>query len=200
MQQFLNDLLGTFYDIDHSLRLYATEIEVVRAQTITSLKVASPDLASEEYLNTTLLVYGDGIPGATDTKTLQSGTQSDLLHRLKSPAGNKNVIGKMIIVTIFNYWDDYIRSTLAKLLKIEKDDIKCDLFGDLRHIRNSIIHNKSIAMNGVGKNKLLKWFNKGELVVIEEKHLIFLKESFKRIELYFTEGALSDSIKKELFD
>ena len=45
------------------------------------------------------------------------------------------------------------------------------IFGDIRIIRRSIIHNSSIAIKDVKKLKFLKWFKKGDKIEIDTKQL-----------------------------
>ena len=45
------------------------------------------------------------------------------------------------------------------------------IFGDIRIIRRSIIHNSSIVIEDLKKLKFLKWFKKGYKIEIETKQL-----------------------------
>jgi hypothetical protein len=49
-----------------------------------------------------------------------------------------------ILVFLFAYWEYEIRPRLAKSMNIERDDVKSNIMGDLRIIRNVILHSKGI--------------------------------------------------------
>lgn len=79
-----------------------------------------------------------------------------------------DILAKSLIVSLYSEWDELYRHRLANELEVEASAIKADLMGDIRHIRNWIVHNKSI----VGKNplKVLPWkLTEGSLLTISEK-------------------------------
>ncbi|HEY0123594.1 MAG TPA: hypothetical protein VGC14_17890 [Rhizobium sp.] len=47
-----------------------------------------------------------------------------------------------IIVFMFAYWDEEIRPQIARIREIEPNELKVDALGDLRIVRNAIVHNK----------------------------------------------------------
>lgn len=50
-----------------------------------------------------------------------------------------------ILVFLFTYWEAEIRPRLAKSMNIAVKEIKSDIMGDLRIIRNVILHSKGIT-------------------------------------------------------
>jgi len=49
-----------------------------------------------------------------------------------------------IIVFMFAYWDEDIRPRIASVRGIDPNDIMVDALGDIRILRNAIVHNKGI--------------------------------------------------------
>ena len=48
-----------------------------------------------------------------------------------------------------------------------------DALGDLRHIRNDIVHNNSVASKGSsGQCKVLRWFKPGDKITLELRHVL----------------------------
>lgn len=76
------------------------------------------------------------------------------------------------MVLIYQYWEEHYRELIAKEYGFSKNDLKIDIFGDLRNLRNSIIHHKGIEIDG--KYKILKWFKKDKEIKID-------KEQFEEI-------------------
>jgi len=57
---------------------------------------------------------------------------------------NEQQVCWSIIVFIFAYWDEKIRPQIAKIRGVEKDEVKINVFGDLRVLRISIVHNGGV--------------------------------------------------------
>lgn len=47
---------------------------------------------------------------------------------------------KTLLVFIYQTWEDYIRPQIAKLYSVDVTQVRCDLMGEIRHVRNDIIH------------------------------------------------------------
>ena len=45
---------------------------------------------------------------------------------------------------IYHIWEDKYRKIIARECGIQKDQVVHDTFGELRNIRRSIVHNKSV--------------------------------------------------------
>ena len=62
-----------------------------------------------------------------------------------SPGGiNQRQLSYSVIVFIYTYWEDEIRPRLAKVAGEDKKSVTSDIMGDLRCIRNSILHTKGV--------------------------------------------------------
>ena len=55
---------------------------------------------------------------------------------------------RALIVFIYQTWEDVFRPQIAKLYGVGTDRVRCHLMGDLRHVRNDIIHDQGrISIN-----------------------------------------------------
>ncbi|MDA3789727.1 MAG: hypothetical protein PF503_14685 [Desulfobacula sp.] len=62
-----------------------------------------------------------------------------------APAGiNQRQLSYSVIVFIYAYWEAGIRPRLAKAARKDEKNITSDIIGDLRCIRNSILHTKGV--------------------------------------------------------
>jgi hypothetical protein len=57
---------------------------------------------------------------------------------------NERHVRWSIIVFLFAYWDEQVRPAIAAVRGVDPKDVKVDALGDLRIIRNSIVHNKGV--------------------------------------------------------
>jgi hypothetical protein len=75
-------------------------------------------------------------------------------------------IAKAILVTIYAEGDERYRPMMASEFGIPTKQIKSDLMGDVRHVRNWIVHNKSIVDEKRHSLKILQWqVEEGELKI-----------------------------------
>ena len=79
-------------------------------------------------------------PGQSTTSEMPI---KDLLEMLKPEGEFESQLSKQFIVFIYHLWEENFRGQIADSLSISKDQVECDLMGDIRPIRNSIIHNNS---------------------------------------------------------
>jgi hypothetical protein len=62
---------------------------------------------------------------------------------------NEQQQARATMVFIFSYWDEEIRPRLARARNVSPNEIRVNALGDLRLLRGSIIHNKSVLAAGV---------------------------------------------------
>lgn len=61
------------------------------------------------------------------------------------PGGkNEQQHSRSILIFLFTYWEDEIRPRLARAKGVKLDEIQSDIMGDLRTLRNVILHSKSV--------------------------------------------------------
>lgn len=57
---------------------------------------------------------------------------------------NEQQQAQAVLVFLFTYWEDEIRPRLAASKSVELEEIRSDIMGDLRILRNAILHSKGI--------------------------------------------------------
>jgi hypothetical protein len=57
---------------------------------------------------------------------------------------NEQQHSQAVLVILFTYWEDEIRPRLASAKNVELREIRSDIMGDLRVLRNVILHSKGI--------------------------------------------------------
>lgn len=115
--------------------------------------------------------------------------QGDVKHRTKENGINTLICGANCLVSLYSYWQDYLRREIAiamglikgEMNKLEETEIlkniAFDIWGDIRFLRNSIIHNNSIAISDVRNCKILRFFQPGNRVDLdfERMRIIFIE-------------------------
>ena len=93
----------------------------------------------------------------------------DLVEMMKHDGEFFDAIAKSLLVFLYSKWDEYYRPLFAKDVGTDPKNVKCNLLGDLRLIRNCIIHAKSIITNEHTKLKVIPWtLAPGQLVITRE--------------------------------
>jgi len=95
---------------------------------------------------------------------------------------------KAFIVFMYSLWDENYRNQIAKELSIAKDKVKYDLMGDLRLIRNCIVHDNSVIDDGTMKDfkalhKIWKAITPRKFLLITKYMIGDLLEQIESIQL-----------------
>jgi hypothetical protein len=167
--QVVDDITGLYYD---SMKGYTTNYKnMIEWQQ----KFADEYNITMEQLDKTGMSYGKGTPEPgkgpdhPDTLKLFTYITTQGINKDNNKPGGKNhvVMGNMAICQIYSYWEDYYRALVAKDLDSSKNNFISDILGDIRLLRNSIVHHRAIALADIKKCIHTKWFSEGDLITID---------------------------------
>lgn len=114
-------------------------------------------------------------PKLPETYHMHSVTKSSLLRRIQTDGHNTMMLGNSIIVNIYQLWEDEIRGRIAKAKGIIKNEVNIDLFGEVRHIRQAIVHNNSLITSDFKKVITIEYTKK------EDKSFGFTHKQFEKL-------------------
>lgn len=160
----VDSVYGIYLDANrgfHLLRQETLRNQIETVQQIEGMSVAK--------LDTIGFTYGVGDPNSPDSYALHSCTQAEYKKRNEKNGHNCKVIGRLCIVDIYSFWEDHYREKVAESRGLSKGDLLSDIMGDIRLIRNSIVHHRWIALPEISKCKLLTWFSEGDSIEFTEK-------------------------------
>jgi len=177
----VDSIYGTYLDSKGGFRLLVNEIAQHQEKQLEVLKQTRPDIASMEFLNSTPGLYCEGDPNVLGARVLHQCLLGEYKERNSETGMNARFIGNMSVIAIYQYWEDYFRGKIADALGRKKNDISSPIMSDLRLLRHSIIHHRGIALKEVERCQLLKWFNEGDQVMIDEDKF---KEMVSHIKVY----------------
>jgi hypothetical protein len=69
---------------------------------------------------------------------------TDYIAANSNGGSNEQQHSHAVLIFLFTYWEDEIRPRLATSKGVESQEIKSDIMGDLRILRNVILHSKGI--------------------------------------------------------
>lgn len=95
-----------------------------------------------------------------------------------------DIFAKALIVLMYTEWDELYRHNMAQELGVKASDLKSDLMGDLRHIRNWIVHNKSRVDAKCKAIKLLPWsLSEDEVLNINKEQMAQLMDHINSMQV-----------------
>ncbi len=103
-------------------------------------------LFKPEHRNNKITI-GNALPGTEQSpgrSVIAETTQGELLDGLSVGGAFDSQHAKAVIVFTYHLWDEFYRVKIAETLRVSTKQVTCDLMGDIRLIRNVIIHNRSI--------------------------------------------------------
>lgn len=158
------------------------------------------DMDSEEFQDTRGFLYSEILAEEFVTSAIQLESQGHIKRRNMLGGENFIVLAQSCIVSLYTYWDEYLRReyAIAKgYLDVNEKDGKVidatlnkyvpnDLWGDLRLFRNAIIHRRGKAGPEIERCKVLTWFKPGDAISItpDRMRVILLKLLTYRNELF----------------
>lgn len=185
----LHDIYGFFVDTTLSYSYFLKEIQFQQVRSAKQLKT------TVGKLDRATMTYANGDPTDPDLVILHECTQKELKSRNMENGQNTNYVAQFSIAMIYEYWENQYRGQFADAVGIEKNNLKSDVFGDIRLIRHDILHFRGTASKkNSGKTKILKWFDEGEAIFITKSMFeVIVVEIFKYINLYFMSHYKTDA-------
>jgi hypothetical protein len=169
-RDIVDAIYGTFLDARAGflhVRARAGETEEESKRSWEELKTKRPELAHLPFGGGEFS-YGRLVPAGSQPRYrhLHQVPIETLKQRNEDGGTNFQFVGNMCLVTLYQYWDEYYRSLLAQALEVKENQIQVLLFGDMRQYRHAIIHNRGLATTEVEKCEMLRWFKRGEPILL----------------------------------
>lgn len=83
------------------------------------------------------------------------------------------------IALIFSRWEDHYRPLFAKAERVDKNQVTSDVMGDIRNLRNDVIHHNGTAGKNTAKNKFLIRFGEGDRIVLAPEDIWLLSDNLQ---------------------
>jgi hypothetical protein len=148
------------------------------------------ELDTEEFQDTRTFTYEQIFSEGFCTSAIHEATQGEVKARNAPGGANFTTLGQLCLVSFYDFWNDYLRREYviakghldrnerdAKVVEARlREHASHDLWGDIRLLRQSIVHNRGVAVADVQRCKLIKWFKPGDPISITPGHMraIFL--------------------------
>ena len=153
---------------------------VEQEQSTSRAYVQGSELGSEEFQDTCMFTYDKIFSNSFCTSGIHRAKQGEVKARNTLDGTNFIVLGQLCLVSFYDFWNEYLRREYViakgKLDPNETDNevvkravsehASHDLWGDIRYLRQSIVHHQGIAVPEVAKCRLIKWFQPGDSIAL----------------------------------
>ncbi len=134
----LDALYGLYLDATTGFRHNVAATEKAQEQT-------AQLVSDRAELDQAPITYGRGEHNDPNSVRQHQTTQGEYKARNSPGGSNYRLLSHTLIVFAFQLWEHEYRPRIAKLLGIEKTkELKVPIFGDLRHLRNEILHHRGV--------------------------------------------------------
>ncbi len=160
---------------------YIKEIDAVYGTYLDStigFKMLSEKFKALKPDFTKSLHIGNGDPNLKESYALHSVRFDTFFARNDLNGDNHRLMSNMALTTIYQLWEDHYREPIANHFGLKKNELKNDLFGDLRIIRQGIIHNNGCAISDFKKLKIFDFLkeSKGQINISAKQLEIIINE------------------------
>lgn len=123
--------------------LAATQIAIGCLRTVAHRTLSEFECARDQSATRLL---GTDVPGSGWIATVHglAGARA-LVAEMAEGGVTHQRLTQQWIVTVYTGWDAEFRGRLAAVHEVDKKEIRADFFGDLRHLRNDIVHHRGRA-------------------------------------------------------
>jgi hypothetical protein len=150
------------------------------------------ELSSDKFQDECLIVYKHLCGEDFNLEsTAPFMTQREVKERTEHNGKDYILLGRLCVVQAYTYWETYLRKEIGIALGVfdpkrcnrgkEIDGIlrkyvAIDFWGDMSHLRRSIIHNNNKATPYFNGKRTLNWFKAGEPINLDFEKMTFIFE------------------------
>lgn len=126
-------------------------------------------------------IFTRGNPNDPANVVLHQTTQGNFKARNAKGGANLRLLSQYFIVLLFHLWEQEYRGRVADILRLgAPDDLKIDIMGDIRLLRNEILKHRGVISNDTAKRlKLLDGFSEGMIISLAEENMEQLVRAMK---------------------
>lgn len=123
------------------------------------------------------LFIGRGAPGDQDAVVHASWSKSDIEAAVVDNGWLSNWLSHAWLALTAAKWEGHYRRIFADLHGVKLNDVRSDVMGDIRHLRNDVIHNSAKASKDhSARCTIITRFELDELIVLEPGDIWLLRD------------------------
>lgn len=138
----IDDVLGEF-GLFISEELATTQVAIGSLRVVAHRTLAEFDAVEDKHATRLL---GSDVPGSGWIPVVQGieGARSFVADVAEGGRMHRRLTQQWI-VTVYTGWESEFRVRIAAARGVDEGSVRAEFFGDLRHLRNDIVHNRGVA-------------------------------------------------------
>jgi len=126
------------------------------------------------------LFLGAGDPNDPNTVADASWRKSQIEGAAAEDGWLQQWLTHAWLALMFARWEAYYRPAFANAADVEERQVRSDAIGDIRNLRNDVIHHRGIATRtNAGKCKILTKFNVGDIILLTPSDVRALRDALQ---------------------
>lgn len=122
------------------------------------------DGASLEVVLKHTMIHGEG--RYEDGVALHRSPIGERIAACSRGGFNEATLSRLCLLAIYAHWEDPCRRSIADALGVELEKVMSPLFGDIRIMRNAIVHTGGVMDQRAKGLGVLKWFQPDDRIVL----------------------------------
>jgi hypothetical protein len=114
----------------------------------TQLEMSARMGLTVEELDKRSCFIGKGDPDDRDHALQHTTTQGEFKARNETGGHNSVRMAQLFMVLVFEHWEELYRPRIASSLNLRSRELKVPVLGDIRLLRNDILHNHGVLAKG----------------------------------------------------
>jgi hypothetical protein len=115
-----------------------------------------------------------GVGDPTSPESFWAWRRSELLWQVAPDGPAETYLSQQWIAYAYDGWQEVYRPRLAAAHGCAKADLRYPVLGDLRHLRNDVVHHRGVATtHNTGRCSVLShWFKAGDVIRLRDEHFV----------------------------
>jgi hypothetical protein len=164
----IDRMIGLSMDCQTGFRHNKAHVEICQNSRLAELRKKNSAAAMEDDDRSPIYLSRVD-PDVREAKFQHATTIGGYKERNNECGDNTILMHRSIIVTLYSFWEQRFRPAIAAAAKRDESQITGDIFGDLRILRNCIIHRLGSCDEKIKKMTLLTWFSEGDEIVFTQE-------------------------------
>lgn len=159
---------------------FLSDAAATHSHAVIALRYWLDTLATLPRVPGATMYVGQGDPNLPESRVYAAWTVDQLEERLGAEGPIAVELGRQWAVTVFAYWESAFRRRFAAALGVPLNAVVDPMMGDLRRLRNDIVHHSAVATREeFGKCEIVgHWAKVGEPIVLTSDQVIDFMDHF----------------------
>lgn len=161
---------GLYHDCTQGFAQNLKQLEEGQQRSLAGFMKSDPALATGEHVDSLGYSYGKGDPNDPGNVLFYWSTQGEFKARHQPGGTNHKLITQFCLVLVFAYWEEQFRRPITMALGLVPEAWTEPIMGDLRLLRNDIIHNRGVVTDKTATRlEVIQGLSQGQEILFDDE-------------------------------